>query len=75
MADIHTPSDYRELENHADLELTKPSKSRFLFLLGFFGFFLFSWACCGTLYTYSYKSNQDVKIPEHTTYDPKYRVD
>ena len=75
MADIHTTTEYTELENRADLDLTKPSKSRFLFLLGFFSFFLFCWACCGTLYTYSYKSNQDVKVPENTTYDPKYRVD
>ena len=47
----------------------------FLFLLGFFSLFLFFWACCGTLHTFSYQSNQDVKVPESATYDPKYRVD
>lgn len=75
MSDLHTPTEFTELENRADLELTKPSKARFLFLLGFFGLFLFSWASCGTLYTYSYKSNADVKVPENTMYDPKYKVD
>lgn len=75
MADIQTTTEYRELENRADLDLTKTSKARFLFLLGFFSMFLFFWACCGTLYTYSYKSNKDVKVPESATYDPKYRVD
>ena len=29
------------IDNPVDIELNKPSKSRFLFLLGFFGFFVF----------------------------------
>ncbi len=75
MAATQNPVEFQELENHADLEVTKPSKARFLFLLGFFGLFLFFWASCGTLYTYSYKSNADVKVPESASYDPKYKVD
>ncbi len=75
MADLHNTTNLQELENGADIELSKPSKARFLFLLGFFGFFLFTWVGCYSLSTHSYKSNADVDVPANTSYDPKYKVD
>lgn len=71
--DAHNPHHNEELINHADIEVSKPSKSRFLFLLFFFGFFVFAWAGCGKLWEYRFKNNDDIKIPENTTYDPKYK--
>jgi hypothetical protein len=62
-----------EIDNPADIELNKPSKSRFLFLLFFFGFFVFCWAGCYNLSTHDFKDNKDVVVPENTTYDPKYK--
>lgn len=62
-----------EVDNPADIELSKPSKSRFLFLLFFFGFFIFAWAGCYNLYEHGYKSNKDAEVPENTQYNPKYK--
>jgi hypothetical protein len=61
------------VENPADIELSKPSKSRFLFLLFFFGYFIFAWAGCYNLWTHKYKPNNDVTVPENTLYEPKYK--
>ncbi len=61
------------VDNPADIELSKPSKSRFLFILFFFGFFIFAWAGCYNLYEHGYKSNEDVEVPDHTKYNPKYK--
>lgn len=61
------------VDNPADIELNKPSKSRFLFLLGFFCFFIFCWAGCANLYEHKFLKNDDVKVPENTLYDPKYK--
>jgi hypothetical protein len=61
------------VENHADIELSKPSKSRFLFLLFFFGFFLFVGGCTYGLWTFKYKSTADIEVPESTQYNPKYK--
>ncbi len=61
------------IDNEADIELNKPSKSRFLFFLGFFGFFLFMVGCFTGLYTERYDSNADVEVPESATYNPKYK--
>jgi len=61
------------VDNEADIELNKPSKSRFLFLLGFFGFFIFSWAGCYKLHDFKFKSSEDVKVPDNTKYDPVYK--
>lgn len=61
------------VDNPADIELNKPSKSRFLFLLGFFGFFIFAWAGCYNLYEHKFAPNADTKVPENTLYDPKYK--
>jgi hypothetical protein len=63
----------QHLPNEADIELSKPSKSRFLFLLFFFGTFIFAWAGCYNLYEHGYKSNEDVKVPDNTLYEPKYK--
>jgi hypothetical protein len=60
------------IDNDADIELNKPSKARFLFLLGFLGFFVFFAACNYGLFTKKYKSNADVEVPDHTKYTPKY---
>ncbi|MEZ5016637.1 MAG: hypothetical protein R2800_06265 [Flavipsychrobacter sp.] len=61
------------VENPADIELSKPSKSRFLFILFFFGFFIFAWSGCYRLYQDSYKSNEDIEVPDNTKYNPKYK--
>lgn len=61
------------IDNNADIELNKPSKSRFLFLLGFFGFFIFAAGCCYGLWTKSYKSTANIEVPESTQATPKYK--
>lgn len=66
-------NEIKDLDNQADIELSKPSKSRFLFLLFFFGIFIFAWSGCYNLYEHSYKSNKDVEVPDNTKYDPKYK--
>jgi hypothetical protein len=72
---MDTQNNYQEHEiaNNADIEYSKPSKSRFLFLLFFFGFFIFAWSGCYKLYQHSFKSNEDIKVPESTLYEPKYK--
>jgi hypothetical protein len=61
------------IDNPADIELNKPSKSRFLFLLSFFGFFIFAWAGCAGLYKHKFQNNNDIKVQESTLYQPKYK--
>lgn len=61
------------LDNEADIEVSKPSKSRFLFLLFFFGIFIFAWAGCYNLYTHRFQSTKDIAVPENTLFDPKYK--
>lgn len=61
------------IDNDADIELNKPSKSRFLFLLGFLGFFVFFAACNYGLWTERYDSNADVKVPKSSEYTPSYK--
>lgn len=68
----HT-NDEHLLDNEADIELNKPSKSRFLFLLFFFGFFIFAWAGCYNLYEHHFQSNEDVEVPDNTKYNPTYK--
>jgi len=65
--------DIQEIDNPADIELNKPSKSRFLFLLGFFGFFIFAWAGCYNLWEHKFQKNDDVQVPDNTLYEPKYK--
>jgi hypothetical protein len=61
------------IDNEMDIKYDKPSTSRLFFLIGFFGFFVFSWAGCFNLYQHKHKNNNDVKVPESTLYDPKYK--
>jgi hypothetical protein len=58
--------------NPVDIEYSKPSKSQFLFLLGFFGFFLFCVGCNYGLWTRSFKSTENIEVPKSTLADPKY---
>jgi len=62
-----------ELDNPADIELNKPSKSRFLFLLCFFGIFVFAWSGCYNLYEHKYQKNDNITVPDNTLYSPKYK--
>ncbi len=62
-----------ELDNPHDIELNKPSKSRFLFLLSFFGFFIFAWSGCYNLWEHKYQPNPNPVAPGNTLYDPKYK--
>ena len=71
--DNHNNYEEQIIDNPADIELSKPSKSRFLFLLGFFGFFIFAWAGCYNLWEHRYQKNDDVKVPDNTLYEPKYK--
>ncbi|MCB0696351.1 MAG: hypothetical protein KDC07_03240 [Chitinophagaceae bacterium] len=71
--EMQNNNEIKDLDNQADIELSKPSKSRFLFLLFFFGIFIFAWSGCYNLYEHSYKSNKDVEVPDNTKYDPKYK--
>jgi hypothetical protein len=71
--DIQHNNHETEIDNPHDIELNKPSKSRFLFLLSFFGFFIFAWAGCYNLYEHKYQKNEDVKVPGNTLYEPTYK--
>jgi hypothetical protein len=62
-----------DLVNQADIEKDKPSKSRFLFVLFFFGFFIFAWAGCYNLFEHRYQKNDDIAAPDNTLYNPKYK--
>jgi hypothetical protein len=68
----HTQDQENQLDNQADIELNKPSKSRFLFLLSFFGFFIFLLSGCYNLYTHHFQKNDNMTVPENTLYQPKY---
>ncbi|WP_123985403.1 hypothetical protein [Taibaiella soli] len=61
------------IDNPADIELSKPSKSRFLFLLSFFGYFIFALAGCYNLYEHKFQKNDNVQVPDNTLYEPKYK--
>lgn len=69
----HQHTGTENVDNEADIELNKPSKSRFLFLLGFFGFFIFCWAGCYNLWQHQFNKSYEPKVPESTQYDPKYK--
>lgn len=62
-----------EVPNPADIQYSKTSSSRFLFVLFFLGYFIFAFAGCYELSKFSYKSNADVKVPDNTLYSPKYK--
>ncbi len=60
------------LENELDTKTNKPKTSRFYFLLGFFGIFVFAWSGCYGLYKHKFVSGKDVKVNESSKYEPKY---
>ncbi len=70
---MQQPTQDNIIENQADIELNKPSKSRFLFLLFFFCFFIFAWAGCYNLYEHKFVPNDQTVVPENTLYEPKYK--
>lgn len=64
----------QDLNNELDIKLSKPKSSRFFFLLGFFGIFIFAWSGCYNLYKHKYVNQKDkVKVNESSLYDPKYK--
>ncbi len=70
---VHNDFHENDLDNPADIELNKPSKSRFLFVLFFFGFFIFAWAGCYNLYEHKFQKNDGIAAPDNTLYEPKYK--
>ncbi|MEZ5047455.1 MAG: hypothetical protein R2831_10740 [Chitinophagaceae bacterium] len=60
------------IDNPVDIEISKPSKSRFLFLLGLFGFLLFAFGCNYGLFTKRFKSTEKIEVPENLKSTPKY---
>lgn len=66
-------NDLNLIDNPVDIELNKPSKSRFLFLLGLFGFLLFAIGCNYGLWTRAFKSTEKIEVPESTQSTPKYK--
>ncbi len=64
----------QELDNELDIKLSKPRSSRFFFLLGFFGIFIFAWSGCYNLYTKKFVNQADkVEVNESSLYAPKYK--
>ncbi len=61
------------IDDELDIRTSKTSSSRFFFLLGFFGIFVFAWAGCYNLYKHAYKANDDVPVNESSLYNPKYK--
>jgi cytoskeletal protein RodZ len=64
---------FQELDNHNDIELNKPAKARFLFLLFFLGFFIFMGGCSYALWSFKYRTTATQEVPESTSYNPKYK--
>jgi hypothetical protein len=63
-----------ELDNELDIKVSKPRSSRFFFLLGFFGIFIFAWAGCYNLYEHKFiKQDGKVEVNESSLYEPKYK--
>lgn len=61
-------------DNELDIKLNKPGSSRFLFLLGFFGIFIFAWAGCANLFSHRFIDQKDkVDVIESSLYNPKYK--
>jgi len=69
----HNNAQDLELDNTMDINYSKPTKSRFIFFLFFFGFFIFAWAGCYNLYEHKFQKNDDVAAPDNTLYSPKYK--
>ncbi|RQO32407.1 hypothetical protein DBR32_02030 [Taibaiella sp. KBW10] len=70
----HNTNKEELLDNELDIKLYKPSSSRFFFLLGFFGFFIFAWSGCYNLYQHKFVDKKDiVPVNESSLYEPKYK--
>lgn len=64
----------KELNNELDIKLSKPRSSRFFFVLGFFGIFIFAWSGCYNLYTHKFVDQKEkVPVNESSLYEPKYK--
>lgn len=63
------------IDNDLDIKLDKPKTSRFFFLLGFFGIFIFAWAGCYNLYQHKFysPSKNVIKVNESSKLDPVYK--
>lgn len=60
-------------DNEADMKHSKTSSSRFMFLLGFFGIFIFAWSGCFNLHQHKFvKQADEVKVNESSLFSPKY---
>lgn len=63
-----------EIDNELDVRTSKTSTSRFYFLVGFFGYFIFAIAGCYNLYTHKYDdSGKHVKVQSSSLYNPEYK--
>ncbi|HTM65252.1 MAG TPA: hypothetical protein VL093_02955 [Flavipsychrobacter sp.] len=71
--DIQHNNQENLIDNHADIELSKTSKSRFLFLLSFFGYFIFLFAGCYNLWQHRYQKNDTIEAPKSSLYSPEYK--
>ncbi len=71
---VHTPvAPGTTVPNPINIELDKPSRAKFLFRLGFLGFFIFIAGCGYGLWQHKYRTTADVEVPESTTNNPKYK--
>ncbi len=60
------------IPNKADIDYSKPTKARFLFLLFLFGFLCYVFGCSLSLYSHRYQKPK-VEVPESTLYNPQYK--
>ena len=60
------------LDNPLDVKTSKTSTSRFYFLVGFFGYFIFAIAGCYNLYTHHYRDAKEVVVQPSSLYNPQY---
>lgn len=62
-------------DNPLDMRLDKVKTSRFIFLLGFFGIFIFAWAGCYNLYQHKFYSPKKniIKVNESSKLIPEYK--
>ena len=61
------------VENKNDITLDKVSRSRWLFYVQLFCFIAFMLGRCYNLYKHKYQGKPEVKVPENTLYNPKYK--
>jgi hypothetical protein len=62
------------IDDELDIKTSKTSTSRFFFLMGFFGIFIFAWSGCYSLWTHSFHPNDQVKINKSSLYNPEYEA-